>query len=330
MWYIIDNDSHYQYCKFKTSFMKTSKFSLKKLIAFSLFLVAALHFSVAYAGEGAFGWIYTLDLQPKGELEFEQRLQLTKQQASGSYNAWISRSELEYGLTNDFQIAGYLNAYYVNANQNYTNPEACGDRPTCTGGQPVPVETWNPAAPYRKGGIEGGSLEAIYRITNPVISPVGVGLYLEPTIGKNKNELEARLLLQSNFIDDKLVTAANIVVANEQLKFVGNGNVPESMLDFLVGASYRFAPKWFGGVEARFHNDYSSYNLQNQTQKATFVGPNMHYASKDWWFTAAWRYQLKGGTCMGTGSAECSNARVWDSHGLNEFIVKVGFPLAKF
>ena len=330
MWYIIDNDSHYQYCKYKTSFMKTSKFSLNKLIAFSLFLVVTLHFSLAYAGEGAFGWIYTLDLQPKGELEFEQRLQLTKQQASGSYNAWISRSELEYGLTNDFQIAGYLNAYYVNANQNYTNPEACGDRPTCTGGQPVPVETWNPAAPYRKGGIEGGSLEAIYRITNPVISPVGVGLYLEPTIGKNKNELEARLLLQSNFIDDKLVTAANIVVANEQLKFVGNGNVPESMLDFLVGASYRFAPKWFGGVEARFHNDYSSYNLQNQTQKATFVGPNMHYASKDWWFTAAWRYQLKGGTCMGTGTAECSNARVWDSHGLNEFIVKVGFPLTKF
>ena len=327
MWYIIDNDSHYQYCKYKTSFMKTSKFSLNKLIAFSLFLVVALHFSLAYAGEGAFGWIYTLDLQPKGELEFEPRLQLTKQQASGSYNAWISRSELEYGLTNDFQIAGYLNAYYVNANQNYIN---CENGSTCTGGQPVPVETWNPAAPYRKGGIEGGSLEAIYRITNPVISPVGVGLYLEPTIGKNKNELEARLLLQSNFIDDKLVTAANIVVANEQLKFVGNGNVPESMLDFLVGASYRFAPKWFGGVEARFHNDYSSYNLQNQTQKATFVGPNMHYASKDWWFTAAWRYQLKGGTCMGTGTAECSNARVWDSHGLNEFIVKVGFPLAKF
>jgi hypothetical protein len=127
-----------------------------------------------------------------------------------------------------------------------------------------------------------------------------------------------------------LILAGNVVVANEQLKFVGNGNVPESMLDFLVGASYRFAPKWFGGVEARFHNDYSSYNLQNQTQKATFVGPNLHYASKDWWFTAAWRYQLKGNTCMGDGTAECSNARAWDSHGLNEFMFKFGFPLTKF
>ncbi|WP_353432906.1 DUF6662 family protein [Polynucleobacter sp. MWH-UH23A] len=307
--------------------MKTPKLSLKSLFFFVLFLVTLFHLSMAHAGEGAFGWIYTLDLQPKGELEFEQRLQLTKQQASGSYNAWVSRSELEYGLTNDFQIAGYLNAYYVNANQNYNN---CEDSPTCTSGQPVPVGSWNPAAPYRKSGIEGGSLEAIYRITNPVTSPVGVGLYLEPTIGKNKNELEARLLLQSNFIDDKLITAANIVVANEQLKFAPSGNAPESMLDFLVGASYRFAPKWFGGVEARFHNDYSSYNLQNQTQKATFVGPNLHYASKDWWFTAAWRYQLKGGTCMGAGTAECSNARVWDSHGLNEFIVKVGFPIGKY
>ncbi|MEY4277909.1 MAG: hypothetical protein RI975_1175, partial [Pseudomonadota bacterium] len=56
LWYIIDNDSHYHYCKHKTSFMKTSKFSLNKLIAFSLFLVVALHFSLAQAGEGAFGW----------------------------------------------------------------------------------------------------------------------------------------------------------------------------------------------------------------------------------------------------------------------------------
>jgi len=303
--------------------------TIKKLVLFSVFLASTLHISFAHAGEGAFGWIYTLDLQPKGELEFEQRLQLTKQQAAGSYNAWVSRSELEYGVTNDFQVAGYLNAYYVNANQNYTNSEACGDRSTCTGGQPVPMGSWNPAAPYRKSGVEGGSLEAIYRITNPVTSPVGVGVYFEPTIGKNKNELEARLLLQSNFIDDKLILAGNVVVANEQLKFAPSGNAPESMLDFLVGASYRFAPKWFGGVEARFHNDYSSYNLQNQTQKATFVGPNMHYASKDWWFTAAWRYQLKGGNCMGAGTAECSNARVWDSHGVNKFMFKFGFPLTK-
>jgi len=51
----------------------------------------------AYAGEGAFGWIYTLDLQPKGTLEFEQRLQRNRQQATGTYDVTLSRTELEYG-----------------------------------------------------------------------------------------------------------------------------------------------------------------------------------------------------------------------------------------
>ena len=302
------------------------KLTIKRLIAFCFILAATLHFSFANAGEGVFGWIYTLDLQPKGKLEFEQRLQLNQIQAAGTYEAWTARTELEYGLTNDLQIAGYINSYYTNANQNYTNPEACGDAPSCTGGYGVP-SSHDPANRYRKSGIEGGSLEAIYRITNPVTSPVGVGLYLEPTWGRNKDEIEARLLLQSNFIDDRLVLASNVVIANERLKFIENGNVPESMLDILVGASYRFAPKWSAGVEARFHNDYSELNLRNQVQRATFVGPNVHYAAKDWWVTGAWRYQLKGGNCMGGGEAECSNARVWDSHSVNEFIVKVGFPL---
>ena len=101
----------------------TMKLTIKRLIAFSFVLATALHFSFAHAGEGVFGWIYTLDLQPKGKLEFEQRLQLNQQQAAGTYEAWTARSELEYGLTNDLQIAGYINSYYTNANQNYTNPE---------------------------------------------------------------------------------------------------------------------------------------------------------------------------------------------------------------
>jgi hypothetical protein len=48
--------------------------------------------------------------------------------------------------------------------------------PSCTGGYPVP-SSHDPATAYRKSGIEGGSLEAIYRFTNPVTSPVGVGVY---------------------------------------------------------------------------------------------------------------------------------------------------------
>ena len=62
----------------------TMKLTIKRLLTFSFILATALHFSFAFAGEGVFGWIYTLDLQPKGKLEFEQRLQLNQQQAAGN------------------------------------------------------------------------------------------------------------------------------------------------------------------------------------------------------------------------------------------------------
>ena len=74
----------------------------------------------AHAGEGAFGWIYTLDLQPKGTLEFEQRVQRNRQQAAGTYDVALYRTELEYGLTHDLQIAGYVNSYAANIDRKST------------------------------------------------------------------------------------------------------------------------------------------------------------------------------------------------------------------
>ncbi|APB99443.1 DUF6662 family protein [Polynucleobacter asymbioticus] len=303
------------------------KFTVKKLALFTLLLATALHYSLASAGEGNFGWIYTLDLQPKGKVEFEERLQMNNGQAAGSYQTWYSRTELEYGVTDDFQIAGYLNAYKVNAKNNYLNPDVCGDNTPCTAGSGVPQSvTDSGASSYSKTGLDGGSIEAIYRITDPITSPVGVGVYFEPTLGRNANALEYRLLLQSNFIDDRLILAANVIAEQEQLK--SNGFLlQESMLDLLVGASYRFMPKLSAGVEARFHNDFYGYMWQSPTQNAIFVGPNIHYAEKDWWVTAAWRAQLSGGTCHNTGAGDCWGNKVWDSHTQNEFIVKVGFPL---
>lgn len=299
---------------------------LKWLLGTILGLALTTITALASAGEGAFGWIYTLDLQPKETLEFEQRLQLNHRQQAGKYDVWLSRTELEYGLTNDLQIAGYLNNYRASVEKNYTNPDACPAGVTpCTAGYPVPAAYGN--GPFNSSGYDSASLELIYRLSNPVTSPVGVGLYIEPTIGKLKNELETRVLLQSNFLDDQLVVASNIVFANEQLKFLGEGKTPESMLDVLLGASYRFAPKWFAGLEARIHNDYGKYNLRDQTQRALFVGPNLHYATKDWWLTAAWRHQPKGGKCMGDGTAECSGSRVWDSHSHDEVIFKFGLPI---
>ena len=275
----------------------------------------------AHSGESVFGWLYTLDLQPTGTFELEQKLDFTTGQAGGTYNLWKSKTGLEYGMSENLQLTGYLNSYAVQANKNYTNCEPGLRR--CTAGFPVPGAYANDS--FSQAAVDGGSVEFIWRLTNPVTSPLGVGLYLEPTLGKTRDALEARLLLQANFIDDRLVFAANVIAETATLKFDPSETIRESTLDLRYGVSYRFQPNWFAGVEGRFHNDFDGNSFGTQTQRANFIGPNLHYANKDWWLTAAWLYQL-GGTCMAPGDAECANGQVLDSHGRHQFIVKVGLP----
>lgn len=273
-------------------------------------------------GEGVMGWVYTLDLQPKGTLEFEQRIDVTHRQAAGKYDLGIYRSALEYGVTNDFQAGVYLNAYSINAHNNYVSPEVCGSG-ACTAGFGVPSTAGTSA--YSRRGIDGGSIELIYRLLNPVTSPVGVGLYIEPTWGKLEDSLEARLLLQSNFLDDRLILAVNFMGEIEKEKFDPTGGViRNTMGDILWGASYRFAPRWTAGLEGRFHTDHEGYRFDTHTQTARFIGPNLHYAAERWWATVAWRHQL-GGTCYGGGTADCSMGKVWDNHGRDQVMLKFGY-----
>ena len=279
----------------------------------------------AWAGEGAFGWVYTLDLQPQGKAELEQRIDTTHGQATGSYTLGSYRTELEYGVTNDLQLGAYLNAYSVSAKNNYLSPEFCATLP-CTAGFGVPSTAHGPDR-YRRRGIDGTSLEAIWRITNPVTSPVGLGIYVEPTWGKLEDEIEFRVLAQSNFMDDRLIVVANLLVELEKEKYdPAGGIIRNSMADLLYGVSYRFAPKWSAGLEGRFHTDHDGYHFNQHTQTAHFIGPNLHYAAEKWWATVAWRHQI-GGSCYADGTADCSLGKVWDNHGRNQFMLKVGYLL---
>lgn len=295
--------------------------SLRLLLVFFVCLTCR----VSSAGEGAFGWVYTLDLQPQGKYELEQKIDLTHRQAVGQYDLGSYRTELEYGITNDLQLGAYLNAYSLSARNNYLSPEVCSAAP-CTAGFGVP-STANDSSRYRRRGVDGGSVEAVWRITNPVTSPVGLGLYIEPTWGKLEDELEFRLIAQSNFLDDRLVLTSNLLVEIEKEKYDPTGGIiRNSMADLLYGASYRFAPKWSAGFEGRFHTDHDGYHFDKLTQTANFIGPNIHYADQRWWVTAAWRHQL-GGKCYADGTADCALGQVWDNQGRNQFIVKVGFLL---
>ncbi|MFT3906262.1 MAG: hypothetical protein QM718_08165 [Steroidobacteraceae bacterium] len=280
----------------------------------------------AQAGEGLFGFVYTLDTQPKGTYELEQRVDVTHGQAVGGYNLGLYRTELEYGLTDNLQIAGYVNVFSIDASRNYLSPEMCENRIPCTAGFGVPSSAHD-ANSYHRVEVDGGSVEAIWRLSNPVTSPVGVGLYVEPTLGKLEDELEVRLLLQSNFIDDRLILAANFLYEPEREKYDPAGVIRNSMGDILYGASYRFASRWSAGFEGRFHTDHDGYFWNKLVQIANFVGPDLHYADQKWWATLSWRHQLSG-RCYNDGTADCAEGynMVWDNHGRDQFVLKFGLP----
>jgi hypothetical protein len=80
-------------------------------------LIAAISFclSIVRADEAIFAWTYTTDLLPKGRWEFEQWMTARWEKEHGIYNVFDFSEEFEYGVTDNLQIALYLNHHYVNA-----------------------------------------------------------------------------------------------------------------------------------------------------------------------------------------------------------------------
>ena len=72
----------------------------------------------AQADEPMFGFIYTTDLLPKGQKEIEQWLTWRHQKAGGYYDQLENRTEFSYGVTDVFQLSGYLNYNWTRAFHN--------------------------------------------------------------------------------------------------------------------------------------------------------------------------------------------------------------------
>ena len=239
----------------------------------------------AAAGDSPFGYVYTTDTHQKGKREFEQWITHRSGQSQGDFDLWQLRSEIEYGVTDRLQTAVYLNYGSVNAFHN--RPDG-----TTGPGAFVPDDV-DPDARYQKRFFESISNEWIYRVLSPYKDPIGLALYIEPSWGPDKRELEAKLILQKNFLDDRLVWAANFSLAAESERFHGEWE-REGELEFTTGLAYQFAPRWHAGAEYRYHRGYEGrgFSSSKRAYAASFFGPSIHYARNDWWITATFLKQL--------------------------------------
>lgn len=245
----------------------------------------------ARAGEATFGYVYTTDTMPKGKVEVEQWVTDREQQAHGYYHGLYGRTEIEYGITDALQLAVYANYAHISAHNNSV------DR--LTEGLDIAPDH-DPRRRQSSWHSDGVSAELLWRLSSPYTHPIGFALYVEPTLGPRENELEFRAIAQRNWMDDRLILAANawIEFDKEQgtnLGAIADESAPPSFaktkatyLEGDLGLSYRFRANWSAGLEFRNHNEFTGWTISHdQNHTAFFFGPNIHYGGKHWDFTVA-------------------------------------------
>lgn len=262
---------------------------LTPFIAIATFFAAAS--TSVHAEESQFGYVYTTDLLPKGAREVEQWATWRHQKVDGYFDQVDGRTEIEYGLTDRLQVAVYANYTWTRAYHN--GPDAQTTPP-----EPFSYDQPGPDDHYKTARFVGFSGEAIYRLLSPYTDGVGLAVYLEPTLGPSFRELESKIIVQKNFLDDRLILAGNLTYAPEQ-RYLPNADNPDSKswqeetdVNYNIAASFRFMPNWSAGAEFLNEREYNSYHFSNESNCAYFFGPSVHFGGKDFFVTATLLEQL--------------------------------------
>jgi opacity protein-like surface antigen len=288
---------------------------MKRLTMLGLGL-AGLAATPAHADESLFGYTYGADTLPKGETEFELWATDRRGKDEGHYDAQDYRLELEHGFTNRFTVSGYAN--FASHHIRGLEPEFGG------------VD--------RDFGFQGVSAEFKYNVLSPYKDGFGLTLYAEPGWSRIRKvegdkvteyELELKAILQKNFLNDRLIWAANLTLEpeweHEKEVDETTGEVEkewekELAVEVTTGLSYRVASNWYLGVEGRYHSEYPDWtNGLHREHYAFFAGPSIHYGGKKWWATLTYLPQIYG------SPNEPGRSLHLEEHEKRELRLKIGY-----
>jgi hypothetical protein len=223
------------------------------------------------ADDRPFVTIYTTDLEEKGEAELEQYLIWKSGHAGALYDEFESRSEFEYGLTDDLQGSLYLNYDFAVSREH---------------APPGPLET------QRTIGVSG---ELILRLLNSTVDPVGLALYAEPAWYDNGYSFETKFLLQKDFFDARLRSALNINLEDTWTHIAPGSYMKESALEFDLGSSWSVTRQASIGLE--FDNEHAFMGEvlgtgASESSSGFYLGPTFAYVDDPWSITLGVQAQL--------------------------------------
>jgi hypothetical protein len=261
----------------------------------SIALVSSLS---AYAGENLFGYVTEADVLPQGAMEGYVWMTRHEGKDSGKYVSDRMRLELEYGLSDKWQVSTYLNLFRTEYNNFVDSDGAGGTTPIRADGN----------LNHDSNGFKVSGVQVAFKrmFLSPAKDDVGLSLYLEPGISfadpltgeaVDGYSMEAKLILQKYFMDGQVVWAGNLTAEYESDKLKYDGSRSDAFSPKLTtGLTYRVANGWYAGVEAHIDQE-SLWTKQDNWQFDhfdVFAGPTIHYGDKRWWATLTAFTQMTG------------------------------------
>ena len=226
------------------------RFVMKRLRLVCIF-IAAFSPSIAFGGVRHFTFLYEAPTSAPGSLELENWITWKRISGPDRSDEVDFRHELEYGVTDRFQVSVYLaDWFYENAQE-------------------------------RSGfSYSNSAIELIYNLTNPVDDLIGLSIYGEIKGDDRLIELESKLIAQKNL-------GPLILAYNATLEAVWEGkDLDEREGEFAqaVGASYEISPRISAGLELLHEFVFPEWR-DDEKIRNLFVGPNISYRSGNWFMT---------------------------------------------
>ena len=236
----------------------------------------------AQADENMLAYSYGSETLPKGKWELYQWATARVGKEKGDYLGLDLKTEIEYGITDRLQTSLYLNNRYHHIKDAEGSSETFDNR--------------------NGFNFDGVQTSFKYSLLSPYKDGIGLAVYLEPGYSRvsrvsgeidTEYELEYKVILQKNFLDDTLIAIVNLTGESEWEKEGGHDEFETALkLELSGGVSYRLAANWFAGIETRIQGELEEY--EKMVHATWYLGPSIHYAGQKWWATLAVLPQVAG------------------------------------
>ncbi len=236
-----------------------------KTAAIAAVLLNCFFYGNAFATSRNFTYTYEPETMLRGDLEFEQwvtyRGSRNSEVGQEDFSRWDVREEIEYGVTDGYTLALYLNT----KGQYFKNPQS--------------------GAKTSDFDFNGVSIENKFMLQNPTDRQIGLSLYIEPTFSEDEIELEEKIIIGQRVGDWKW--ALNFTHETEWEE-----NETTGVFEVTFGLIRELDKRWRLGFEFRTEHEIEDY--KEWIDSVYFLGPVVSYHRENWWVALTALAQVYG------------------------------------